>query len=131
MARAATKAFNEANRYRKRGIYCMGSRYKLPPAQWTERCYLRINTDGSVVLEHSGLEVGQGLDTKALQALTMELKKIAADFTMDKISIRMPKSTADFSWAGITGTYGSCTSETVVSAILDAGGKLQKDGGLG
>ncbi|CAE7835520.1 AAO2 [Symbiodinium sp. CCMP2592] len=127
MARAATKAFNEANRYRKRGIYCMGSRYKLPPAQWTERCYLRINTDGSVVLEHSGLEVGQGLDTKALQALTMELKKIAADFTMDKISIRMPKSTADFSWAGITGTYGSCTSETVVSAILDAGGKLQKE----
>lgn len=127
MASAATKAFNEANRYRKRGIYCMGSRYKLPPAQWTERCYLRINTDGSVVLEHSGLEVGQGMDTKALQALTMELKKIATDFTMDKISIRMPKSTADFSWAGITGTYGSCTSETVVSAILDAGGKLQKE----
>ncbi|CAE7040674.1 XDH, partial [Symbiodinium natans] len=127
MARGAVKAFNESNRYRKRGIYCMGSRYKLPPAQWTEKCYLRINTDGSVILEHTGLEVGQGMDTKALQALTMELKKIAADFTMDKISIRLPKSTADSSWAGITGTYGSCTSETVVSAILDAGGKLQKE----
>ena len=40
----------------------------------------RVYDDGSVLLEHTGLEVGQGMDTKALQALTMGLRKIAVSW---------------------------------------------------
>ena len=56
----------------------MGSRYQLEPDGFTEKCLLRVYDDGSVLLEHSGLEVGQGMDTKALQACTMALRKISA-----------------------------------------------------
>lgn len=123
----AVKDFNSKNRYRKKGIYCMGSRYQLQPHSFMEKCFVRVYDDGSVLLEHTGLEVGQGMDTKALQALTMGLRKIAADFSMDHIQLRIPKSTQDFSWKGVMGTFSSVTSETVVSAILDACDKLHKE----
>eukprot|EP00931_Biecheleriopsis_adriatica_P031623 TRINITY_DN18519_c0_g1_i3.p1 TRINITY_DN18519_c0_g1~~TRINITY_DN18519_c0_g1_i3.p1 ORF type:complete len:286 (-),score=53.88 TRINITY_DN18519_c0_g1_i3:113-970(-) len=38
-----------------------------------------------------------------------------------------PKSTSSFSWSGVTGTYGSQTSEAVVSAVVDACKKLGKE----
>eukprot|EP00435_Cladocopium_sp_Y103_P021841 s892_g5.t1 len=136
----AVKDFNGKNRYRKKGIYCMGSRYQLQPHSFMEKCFVRVYDDGSVLLEHTGLEVGQGMDTKALQACTMGLRKIAADFSMDHIQLRIPKSTQDFSWKGVMGTFSSVTSETVatelsmricladaVSAILNACDKLHKD----
>jgi len=119
------KDFNSKNRYRKKGIYCMGSRYQLEPHAFKEKCFVRVYDDGSVLLEHTGLEVGQGMDTKALQACTMALRKIGADFNMDQIELRVPKSTRDFSMKGVMGTFSSVTSETVVSAILDACSKLQ------
>ncbi|CAK9000327.1 unnamed protein product [Durusdinium trenchii] len=125
--RKAVKDFNSQSRYRKKGLYCMGSRYQLEPNTFMEKCFLRVHDDGSVLLEHTGLEVGQGIDTKALQACTMALRKIAEDFQMDQIQLRLPKTTGDFSWRGVMGTFSSVTSETVVSAILDACAKLQKE----
>ncbi|CAK9087607.1 Xanthine dehydrogenase, partial [Durusdinium trenchii] len=39
--RKAVKDFNSQSRYRKKGLYCMGSRYQLEPNTFMEKCFLR------------------------------------------------------------------------------------------
>ncbi|CAE8611980.1 unnamed protein product [Polarella glacialis] len=125
--REAIRKFNAGSRYHKKGMYCMGSKYVCDPGMFKEKCSVRVNHDGSASLEHSGLEVGQGMDTKVVQACTMELKKLAADFLIENVQIVLPKSTSSFSWTGVTGTFGSLTSEAVVDAVLDACQKLRTE----
>ncbi|KAK0398793.1 hypothetical protein QR680_002757 [Steinernema hermaphroditum] len=64
------KAFNENNKYRKRGIYVLPTRFgvgfghkRLNQAG----ALVHIYTDGSVLVSHGGMEMGQGLHTKILQ----------------------------------------------------------------
>merc|ERR1712216_1059835 len=115
--RAAASDFNRENRWRKRGVYAM-------PALWTltadldERGFVKVHPDGTVLVDTSGLELGQGLNTKVAQAVAMAFKGVASDFDMSLVEIVIPKSTATFS--GCSGTWGSGTSEACVSAALQA-----------
>lgn len=69
--RAATVAFNRANKFKKRGIAVTAVKYGIAftPALCLNRasalvlCY----TDGSVRISHGGVEMGQGLHTKMRQ----------------------------------------------------------------
>lgn len=117
--RADCTTFNQQNRYRKRGVHMMATEYTFG-AYWSEKCIVRVESDGSVSLDHSGLENGQGIHTKVNQVVTKEFQAVAADFNMSECATVLPHSTANFSWTGLTPTYGSGTSETVCAAISQA-----------
>merc|ERR1719469_1730068 len=97
--RAGCTSYNAANRYRKRGVYMMGSQYSFG-AYWKEKAVVTVNSDGSVSLDHTGLENGQGINTKAAQAAAYQFLKVASDFHMSDISPVLPHSTSHFSWSG-------------------------------
>ncbi|KAI8847735.1 molybdopterin binding aldehyde oxidase/xanthine dehydrogenase [Chytridium lagenaria] len=67
---ADVETFNAKNRYRKRGIIVMPTKFGLA---FTARFYnqagalVHVYTDGSVLIAHGGTEMGQGLHTKMIQ----------------------------------------------------------------
>eukprot|EP00005_Dracoamoeba_jomungandri_P003978 CAMPEP_0174259192 /NCGR_PEP_ID=MMETSP0439-20130205/8049_1 /TAXON_ID=0 /ORGANISM="Stereomyxa ramosa, Strain Chinc5" /LENGTH=1426 /DNA_ID=CAMNT_0015342987 /DNA_START=78 /DNA_END=4358 /DNA_ORIENTATION=+ len=63
---AAVQTYNSENRWTKRGISIVPTKYAM---LWSVRqgCCVSVNRDGSVVINHSGIEMGQGLNTKVLQ----------------------------------------------------------------
>eukprot|EP00955_Chlamydomonas_euryale_P015544 166542-Chlamydomonas_euryale.AAC.2 len=62
---ADVAAFNSANRWRKRGVSMVPSRYSLQVGK--RQATVIIYTDGTIVVAHPGVETGQGLLTKARQ----------------------------------------------------------------
>ncbi|KAL5036700.1 hypothetical protein BDV3_005886 [Batrachochytrium dendrobatidis] len=67
---AAVKEFNRNNKYRKRGITIMPTKFGLAyTARWLNQAgaLVHVYTDGSVRLSHGGTEMGQGLHTKITQ----------------------------------------------------------------
>ncbi|KAH7176983.1 molybdopterin binding aldehyde oxidase/xanthine dehydrogenase [Dactylonectria macrodidyma] len=75
--KAAVATFNAANRYKKRGICMIPSKFGLSFATALHLnqagAYVKIYEDGSVQLHHGGTEMGQGLYTKMCQVAAEEL----------------------------------------------------------
>ncbi|KAM5349677.1 hypothetical protein ACJ41O_006182 [Fusarium nematophilum] len=75
--KAAIKVFNARNRFRKRGICMVPSKFGLSFATALflnqAAAYVKIYEDGSVLLHHGGTEMGQGLYTKMCQVAAEEL----------------------------------------------------------
>lgn len=57
--KAAVAAFNAANQWRKRGLYCMPVHYTMNNSGFEESALVEVHSDGSVSVNNSGLEVGQ------------------------------------------------------------------------
>jgi xanthine dehydrogenase/oxidase len=76
---AAVEAFNEENRYRKRGIVMMPLKYGIgftePRGSLNSSSALvNVNfTDGSVTIVHGAVEMGQGVHTKIAQVAAQTL----------------------------------------------------------
>ena len=124
---AAVTAFNKANRWRKRGLYSIPVKYARGNRE-REMVTLQINkTDGVVEVTTSGIEMGQGLNTKVAQAVAMSLSKgLSSTATIPIAMVKNTglKSTADFPAA--SGTSGSGTSESCCDAAFKACGVLLK-----
>jgi xanthine dehydrogenase/oxidase len=75
--RAEVEAFNKANRWRKRGISMIpvkyGSGYNAPFLEQAGALVDVFDQDGTVLLHHGGVEMGQGLMTKVAQIAAKEL----------------------------------------------------------
>ena len=75
--RREVEAFNAANRWRKRGIALMplkyGSGYNLASLEQGGALVEVYADDGSVLLRHGGVEMGQGVTTKITQIAALEL----------------------------------------------------------
>ncbi len=68
--RADVAAFNAGNRYRKRGLAVLPTLYGINfglPFLNQGGALVMIYGDGSVLVSHGGVEMGQGLHTKAVQ----------------------------------------------------------------
>ena len=120
--KAAVAAFNAANKWRKRGLYCMPVHYSMNNSGFEESALVEVHSDGSVSVNNSGLEVGQGINTKVEQATVFELSK-TAPFGLDMVTTVLPKSTRDFD---ASPTWASGTSETCVYATLQACAEINK-----
>lgn len=104
--------FNSENRWKKRGI-------SLTPIKWGVgwtgayyNCMISIYAkDGSLSINHGGVEMGQGIHTKVAQACAYEL-----NVPIETISIKTADSFVNLN--GMT-TGGSITSELVSQACIE------------
>ncbi|KAF1952790.1 xanthine dehydrogenase/oxidase [Byssothecium circinans] len=86
--KAAVADFNSKNRWKKRGICLIPTKFGLSFATALHlnqaSAYIKIYVDGSVLLHHGGTEMGQGLYTKMCQIAAQELgTPLDAIFTQD------------------------------------------------
>ncbi len=74
---AAVDAFNKNNRWKKRGISLIpvkyGSGYNLTALEQGGALIEVYDQDGSVLVRHGGIEMGQGLNTKVAQVVALAL----------------------------------------------------------
>ena len=80
---------------------------------------MSIHGDGSVSVSSSGVECGQGLNTKLAQTVAMQLGASApGGLSLELIRVAEQQSTSDY-WA-CTPTWASGTSEAVCGAAIKA-----------
>ncbi|CAG9798537.1 unnamed protein product [Chironomus riparius] len=75
--RSATEEFNKNNRWKKRGIALTNSMFGIAftaPHLNQSGSLVHVYVDGSVLVSHGGIEMGQGLHTKMLQVASTTLQ---------------------------------------------------------
>lgn len=108
--------YNQQHKYRKRGISLLPTKFGLSFATALHlnqaSASLKIYADGSVLLNHGGTEMGQGLYTKMAQICAQELGvPISSIFTQD---------TSSYQTANASPTAASSGSDLNGMAVMDA-----------
>lgn len=103
--KAAVETFNKNNRWKKRGL-------RFSFLKWTPSAFLNLTTtltvyadDGTVVITHGAIEMGQGVNSKAVQICAHLL-----GVPVDKIQVK-PNDTLIA--PNNTASGGSLTSQTI------------------
>ncbi|XP_053666571.1 uncharacterized protein LOC128715686 [Anopheles marshallii] len=104
--------FNAKNRWRKRGIAMTTMQFPLVYFGAINAQVSIYAKDGTVSISHGGIEVGQGINTKAAQVAAFTL-----GIPLEKVSIK-PTNSMTSPNAAMTG--GSMTSESVCLAVIKA-----------
>ncbi|KAL8614120.1 hypothetical protein ACOMHN_026337 [Nucella lapillus] len=96
--------FNKANRWRKKGMSVVPTRFGL---MW-QGCHYSVlvavyHSDGTIAIDHAGIEVGQGINQKVSQVCAYEL-----DVPLSLIRVKKSSSMGN---ANSITTGGSITSE--------------------
>jgi xanthine dehydrogenase/oxidase len=119
---AAIEEFNAKNKWRKRGIDMVPTKFGLSFATAVHlnqaTASVKIFADGSILLHHGGTEMGQGLYTKMVQIAAQELG-VPTDliFTQD---------TASYHSANASPTAASSGSDLNGMAVKDACDQLNE-----
>ncbi|XP_028164069.1 indole-3-acetaldehyde oxidase-like isoform X2 [Ostrinia furnacalis] len=109
--RDAVTKFNAENRWKKRGLRWALMKYTpLSPAGYEVNMSIN-HGDGSVTINHGGIEVGQGINTKAIQIAAYFLK-----IPIDKIKVKGQNTVTTPN--GIF-TGGSLTSQSIGQGVED------------
>lgn len=113
--RAMVDEYNSKNRYRKRGIVMMPTKFGLAfTARFLNQAaaLVHVYTDGSVKVAHGGTEMGQGLHTKMLQ--------ITADAFQIPIDRVFVSETRTDTCINTSATAASVSSDINGMAVLNA-----------
>ncbi|VDM49917.1 unnamed protein product [Toxocara canis] len=115
----AIDEFNRKNKYRKRGIYIVPTKFGIGFS--VRHCnqagaLVNIYTDGSVLISHGGMEMGQGLYTKMMQVTA---RCLGIDVSLVHID-----DTATSMIPNASSTAASSGSDLNGRAIIDACAKL-------
>ncbi|CAH0726811.1 unnamed protein product, partial [Brenthis ino] len=107
--RDIVESYNSSNRWKKRGL-----RFTLMNWQSSEPFLLNITLsvyhgDGSVAITHGGVEIGQGINTKAIQVCAYYL-----NIPMSKIKVKPSSTTAN---PNNSSTAASLTSQSVAIGV--------------
>ncbi|XP_048242207.1 xanthine dehydrogenase-like [Haliotis rufescens] len=103
--------FNQANRWRKKGIEVLPLRWNLPYGYAIYNVYLTVyHGDGSVALSIGGVEIGQGINIKMMQICAYEL-----GIPIDTIKVKATTTLAN-SNSGATG--GSHTTDVNALGVV-------------
>lgn len=103
--------FNANNKWKKKGIAMTPTKYGMAYSGRRDGAVVEIfAADGSVIVSHSGCEIGQGIHTKVAQTCAYKL-----GIPLSLINLR-PTSTDKTPNGEATG--GSSTSESVVRAVM-------------
>lgn len=106
------KVFNRNNRWMKRSLKCIPLKYGIIYIAPFNAVVSICHADGSVVITHSGIEMGQGLNTKVAQVCAYKL-----GITLDQISFKPSNTTTS---PNCIVTAGAVGSESVVYATMKA-----------
>ncbi|CAH1231902.1 XDH [Branchiostoma lanceolatum] len=113
------EAFNKEHRWKKRGLSVVPCRYALHPSFFRFTVFVAIyHTDGSVVITHGGIEMGQGVDTKVIQVAAATL-----GVPLEMIHVM---STNSLSGANSESSGGSTTSELNCQGVLECCRRLNE-----
>ncbi|XP_058168635.1 xanthine dehydrogenase-like [Anopheles ziemanni] len=117
--RTRVESFNKMNRWRKRGIDVVPTMYGIAfnvPALDQSGALVHVYQDGTVLLAHGGVEMGQGLHTKMIQVAATALQ-IPFDWIhcSETGTDKVPNTSA---------TAASVGSDLNGAAVLDACRKL-------
>jgi xanthine dehydrogenase/oxidase len=83
--RASVASFNDSNRWRKRGLAIIPTQYGVNfPVKYLNQAssHVLLYTDGTVLVTHAGVEMGQGLNIKVMQVAARAL-----DIPVDHVHI--------------------------------------------
>ncbi|KAI1884898.1 hypothetical protein AGOR_G00214620 [Albula goreensis] len=119
--RLAIAQFNANNRWKKRGICAQPIKFGVGFSKWFYNqgaALVNIFKDGSVLVSHGGTEMGQGLNTKAIQIASRVLK-----VPMALIHI---KETCTGNVPNAAPSAASFGTDAVGMAVKDACEKLMK-----
>jgi len=109
---AAVSNYNASNRWTKRGISLSPCKFGLGISKNPQAALIDVLGDASIVISHSGIEMGQGINTKVIQAVAMALQvPVDTIRIVDSSTLTVPNAEA---------TGGSTTSELCVQAVLNA-----------
>lgn len=118
----AVREFNRNNRWRKRGICMMplkyGLGYNLGFLQQGSALIEAFTGDGTVLVHHGGVEMGQGMMTKMAQVAAYALNLPLALIQMSPMNTNIIPNA--------TGTGATSSSDINGGAILQAGDELRK-----
>jgi xanthine dehydrogenase/oxidase len=120
--KTAIHDFNTKNKWKKRGICLVPTKFGLSfataPHLNQGAANVKIYTDGSVLLNHGGTEMGQGLYTKMCQVAAQELKvPLENVYTADTSTYQSPNASP---------TAASSGSDLNGMAIKDACDQLNE-----
>lgn len=99
------QSFNYQNRWKKRGLRFSFLRWKSSIASYLDANLSVYHGDGTVSLTHAGIEMGQGIDTKAVQLCAYLL-----NIPVEKVHIK-PNDT-------IISPNGFCTAGSITSQVI-------------
>ncbi|KAL2824283.1 molybdopterin binding aldehyde oxidase/xanthine dehydrogenase [Aspergillus cavernicola] len=120
--RRAIESFNAEHRWRKRGICLIPSKFGISFATALHLnqagASVKIYTDGSVLLNHGGTEMGQGLYTKMVQIAAQEL-----GVPLDQV---YTEDTSSFQTANASPTAASSGSDLNGMAVKHACDQLNQ-----
>ncbi|KAJ6562840.1 Molybdopterin-binding domain of aldehyde dehydrogenase-domain-containing protein [Mycena vulgaris] len=102
--RAEVDRFNKEHKWRKRGIVLVPTKFGLAfgvKAMNQGSALVHVYMDGSVLVAHGGVEMGQGLYTKCCQIAAQELRVPLADvFTSETATNTVPNTVPTAASAG-------------------------------
>ncbi|ODN05821.1 Indole-3-acetaldehyde oxidase [Orchesella cincta] len=114
---AAVEKFNQENRWKKRGMSVVPVRYPIDYFATNLPASVAIyHMDGYVAVSHAGIEMGQGLNTKA-SVKVLQTVAHALQVPMDRIKI---KPTNNFIGCNAFPSGGSIASEIVCYSVMRA-----------
>jgi xanthine dehydrogenase/oxidase len=109
---AAVAEYNAAHQWRKRGLSMLPSKFGLSftfPTLNQASALVHIYTDGSVLVNHGGIEMGQGLHTKVLQIAAHALRvPLASVHVQDTSSAKIANASPTAASVG-SDLYGMAT----------------------
>nr|XP_034607198.1 xanthine dehydrogenase-like isoform X4 [Setaria viridis] len=114
-ARKAVSNFNTNNRWRKRGISMVPTKLGISfGAKFMNQAgaLVQVYTDGTVLVTHGGVEMGQGLHTKVAQVAASSFNiPLGSVFISETSTDKVPNASA---------TASSASSDIYGAAVLDA-----------
>ncbi|KAK1267046.1 Xanthine dehydrogenase 1 [Acorus gramineus] len=114
-AREAVNKFNSSNRWKKRGIAMVPTKFGIA---FILKCLnqagalVQVYTDGTVLVTHGGVEMGQGLHTKVAQIA-------ASSFNIPLSSVFISETSTD-KVPNASPTSASASSDIYGAAVLNA-----------
>lgn len=114
-ALAAVNEFNARNRWRKRGVAMIPNKFGISfTAKFLNQAgaLVQVYLDGTVLVTHGGVEMGQGLHTKVAQIA-------ASSFNIPLSSVFISETSTD-KVPNATSTAASASSDLYGAAVLDA-----------
>ncbi len=129
---AAIAAFNESHRYKKRGLGLTPVKFGI---SFNKTVYnqagalILIYTDGSILLNHGGTEMGQGLHTKMLQVAATTLGVSLEHFRMSPTTTdKVPNTSATAASSGsdLNGQAVKDACETIKARLAPVVAKMLK-----